>query len=111
MKKDLRLKVHHNPDNIIGSLYVYKLKVWMELFDREQFCLIKSEDLYSNPGEVMKKVFAFLGLEDNPLSEYPKINAGSYNPISDELRKTLADYFQPHNQKLEEYLDMKLDWS
>ncbi len=110
-EEDLMLKVHHNPDNIIGSLYVYKLKVWMELFDREQFCLIKSEDLYSNPEEVMKKVFAFLGLEDNPLSEYPKINAGSYNPISDELRKTLADYFQSHNQKLEEYLDMKLDWS
>ena len=107
---DIIRTVYHNPDNIIGSLYVYKLKVWMELFDREQFCLIKSEDLYSDPETVMKRVYKFLGLSDRPLSQYPKFNAGAYNPISNELRKTLADYFQPHNQKLEEYLDMKLDW-
>ena len=100
----------HNPDNILGSLYFYKLKIWMEVFDREQFCLIKSEDLYNNPEAVMTRVFSFLGLKDHPLSQYPTFNAGSYNSISDELRKTLADYFQPHNQKLEEYLELKLDW-
>ena len=101
----------HNPDNILGSLYFYKLKIWMEVFDREQFCLIKSEDLYSNPGAVMTRVFSFLGLKDHPLSQYPTFNAGFYNSsISDGLRKTLADYFRPHNQKLEKYLDMKLDW-
>ena len=109
-EEDIARTVYHNPDNILGSLYVYKLKIWMEVFEREQFCLIRSEDLYSNPGAVMTRVFTFLGLKDHPLLQYPTFNAGSYNPISNELRKTLADYFQPHNQKLEEYLDMKLDW-
>ena len=110
-EEDIIQKGHHNPDNILGSLYLYKLKAWMELFDREQFCLIKSEDFYTNPAKIMKKVYGFLSLKDRPLAEYPRVNVGSYSPISDELRQTLADYFQPHNQKLEDYLNIKLDWN
>ena len=109
-EEDLSQKGYHNPDNILGSLYLYKLKVWMELFDREQFCIIRSEDLYAHPARVMKTVYSFLDLSEQPLSEYPQVNAGSYEPISDELRKILTNYFQPHNQKLEEYLGMKLNW-
>lgn len=109
-EENFKKTIYHNPDNILGSLYLYKLKIWMKLFEREQFCIIKSEDLYSDPEKVMKRVFTFLGLENHSLSEYSKFNAGSYQPISDELRQTLADYFRPHNQKLEEYLDMKFDW-
>ena len=109
-EEDIIRKGHHNPDNILGSLYLYKLRAWMELFDREQFCVIRSEDLYAHPAEVMKKVYSFLGLSEQPLDEYPQVNVGSYQPISDELRKTLTDYFQPHNQKLEEFLGMKLNW-
>jgi hypothetical protein len=95
---------------LLFSLYVYFIEKWMAVFPREQFLILKSEDFYANPAATLTQVFDFLGVPDYPLPEYPNYNPGSYNPISDDLRQTLADFFRPHNQKLEEYLGMKFDW-
>jgi len=95
---------------LMNSLYIYYLKEWLNVFPREQFLFVKSEDLFSNPSVTMKKVFSFLNIPDYPLAEYPNYNPGSYNPLSDDLRQTLAEFFRPHNQKLEEYLGMKFNW-
>lgn len=100
----------YNPDNIMSSLYIYKIKAWIELLGREQFLILKSEEFYLNPLEIMKKVFQFLGLSNCPLKYYPKVNSGSYNQVNPKLRQTLADYFAPYNQQLEEYLGMKFNW-
>ena len=100
-----------NPDNLLCSLYIYKIKAWIEILGREQFLILKSEEFYNNPGEVMERVYAFLGLPNHLQTKYLKVNAGSYNPISPDIRKTLAEYFAPYNQQLEEYLGMKFDWS
>ena len=99
-----------NPDNIISSLYYYQIKTWMEYLPRQQFLILKSEDFYSNPETTMEQVFTFLGLPVEKIAQYPKINAGSYNSITPELRKTLSEYFQPYNELLEEYLNMKFNW-
>lgn len=101
---------YRNPDNLLSSLYLYQLKVWIELFGREQLLILQSEDLYNNPERVMERVFSFLNISVSKLSQYPKINAGSYKSINDDLRRTLANYFQPYNQLLEEYLGMKFTW-
>ena len=100
----------YNPDNIMSSLYIYKIKPWIELLGREQFLILKSEDFYLNPLQNMTEVFNFLDLPNCPLNNYPKVNAGSYNRIDPNLRRTLSEYFAPYNQQLEEYLGMKFDW-
>jgi tetratricopeptide (TPR) repeat protein len=101
---------YRNPDNLLSSLYLYQLKVWIDLFGREQLLILQSEDLYNNPDRVMERVFSFLNISVSKLSQYPKINAGSYNSINDGLRRTLANYFKPYNQLLEEYLEMTFTW-
>ncbi|WP_293356312.1 MULTISPECIES: sulfotransferase [unclassified Microcoleus] len=95
---------------LLFSLYFYFIEKWMAVFPREQFLILRSEDFYANPAATLTQVFEFLGVPDYPLAEYPNYNPGSYNPISDDLRQTLAEFFRPHNQKLEEYLGMKFDW-
>lgn len=99
-----------NPDNILSSLYIYKIKAWIDILGRQQFLILKSEEFYENPAPVMKRVFTFLGLSNVPMSQYPKINAGSYNAVDAKLRKTLADYFEPYNRQLEEYLGIEFNW-
>jgi len=98
------------PNNILGSLYYYKIKNWMNVFPREQILILQSEKLYNNPEKVMEEVYEFLGIEHCQGKGYPQYNKRNYSPISDELRKRLTRYFRPHNQKLEEYLGMKFDW-
>ena len=100
----------YNPDNIMSSLYIYKIRPWIETLGREQFLILKSEDFYLNPLENMVQVFQFLNLPNCPLNNYPKVNAGAYDKVDSEIRKTLAEYFAPYNQQLESYLGMEFDW-
>jgi tetratricopeptide (TPR) repeat protein len=101
---------YYNPDNILSSLYIYKVREWMKYFSKEQLLVLKSEDFYENTEVVMRQVFDFLEVPEYKLDKYIKVNAGSYAPVSNELRKTLADYFQPYNQQLEDFLGMKFNW-
>ena len=100
----------YNPDNIMSSLYIYKIKPWIETLGRDKFLILKSEDFYLNPQQNMAKVFEFLNLPINELENYPKVNAGSYQEIDPKIRKTLADYFVPYNKQLEAYLNMEFNW-
>ncbi len=97
------------PD-LLSSLYIYYLKEWMSIFPREQFLIIKSENLFENPSATMKQVYNFLDLQDNYMPEFRNWNPGSYSPIPDNLRHQLVDFFRPYNQQLEKYLGMKFDW-
>lgn len=101
---------HTEKGYLLFGLYFYFIEKWMAVFPREHFLILRSEDFYANPADTLSQVFEFLGVPDYPLPEYPNYNPGCYNPISDDLRQTLAEFFRPHNQKLEEYLNMKFNW-
>ncbi len=97
--------------NYIGrGVYIEFIQKWMEIFPGEQFLILRGEDLYQTPDDTMKQVFNFFGLPEHKLAKYNKLNSGYYAPISDLLRQRLSEYFQPHNQRLEEYLGMKFNW-
>lgn len=99
------------PGNYIGKgVYIEFIQKWMEVFPREQFLILRGEDLYQAPDDTMKQVFDFLGLPEHQLPIYKKLNSGSYAPISDSLRQRLSAYFQPHNQRLEQYLGIQFNW-
>ena len=101
---------YYNPDNIMSSLYFYKIKPWIETLGREQFLILKSEDFYLNPIANMQRVFEFLNLPSCTLKSYPKVNAGSYDDVDPQIKKTLSNYFAPYNKQLEQYLGMEFDW-
>lgn len=99
------------PGNYIGrGIYIEFIKKWLEVFPREQLLILRGEELYREPTKTMQEVFDFLGLPAYELSEYRKLNAGSYAPISESMRQKLIDYFEPYNQKLEEYLGLEFQW-
>jgi tetratricopeptide (TPR) repeat protein len=102
---------YYNPDNLLSSIYLYKLRAWIELFGRDSFLILKSEDLYEQPAKVMTEVLHFLKLSDRTLENYPKVNAGSYTGVDDSTKQILAEYFQPYNQQLESYLGIKFNWN
>ena len=94
-----------------GSLYIHFLKKWINIFPKEQLLILKSEDMYENPAATTKQVFDFLDLPYYELLEYKHYFPGSYPPINASLRSQLSELFQPHNQKLEEYIGMKFNWN
>ncbi len=92
------------------SLYYYKLKRWLNIFPRNQFLILKSEDLFTNSSILMRKVLDFLNLPNMHKHDYQKHNAGFYSQVKSNLKSKLKSYFKPHNQRLEEYLNMNFNW-
>ncbi|MBD2088469.1 tetratricopeptide repeat protein [Microcoleus sp. FACHB-1515] len=100
----------HESGYLFMSLYVYFLARWMNTFPKERVLVIQSEHLYEKPVETMEKVHAFLDVPNCTLGEYENYFPGQYNRHRTSVQSALADYFQPHNQRLEEYCGTKFTW-
>jgi hypothetical protein len=95
------------------GVYVDQLRRWAEHFDDEQMLVLKSEDFFARPQEVLRQVFAFLGLpewEPDPSVFERKRNSRRYEKMDPQTRRSLEEYFAPHNRRLYEYLGRDLGW-
>ena len=92
-----------------------QLRAWMDLFPREQFLILKSEEFYTDPVTAFKQVTAFLNLpEAEPQIKkqaYKQYEHNTYYSHMDAaLRKRLIEYFEPHNARLYEFLGVDFGW-
>ena len=93
------------------GLYVDKIKRWMEVFPKEQFLIIQSEEFFKNPSKTYNDVLKFLGLVPFPIGEFQiKGKVNKNRKIDDEFRNELVNYFKPHNQRLYDFLGKSFDW-
>jgi hypothetical protein len=105
------------------GMYAEQLQHWMKYYPREQFLILKSEDMYSNPAETIQQTLAFLGLptlEIQANKEYRQYRlpqkAGYLNKerqpeMKSETRQYLLDYFKPYNARLYEFLGRDFGWN
>ena len=94
------------------SVYVDKLKRWMEVFPKERFLIIQSEEFFKDTSRIYKEVLEFLNLPNQELPEYKQIGKAKYKQpkMNPETRKKLVEYFKPHNERLYEFLGRRFDW-
>ena len=92
------------------GFYAEQLKIWMNLFPKEQLIVISTEDLAADPHKTLGQVFSFLGLPEYKVKNPQKQKAAKYPQMSPETRKFLADYFRPYNQQLYDLLGRKFEW-
>jgi hypothetical protein len=111
--------VEHNLDGpnqgfLSQSIYVEHLLRWSRFFSREQMLLLKSEDFFQDPRQTLKPVLDFLDLPDwePEASELrDKVNKGGYeNRMDPAIRRRLEEYYEPHNQRLYEFLGVDFGW-
>ncbi|MFQ5610066.1 MAG: deacetylase sulfotransferase, partial [Woeseiaceae bacterium] len=93
------------------GFYYEQLKTWMGVFPREQFLIVRAENFFSGRQEVFDEVLDFIGLAPHRLEQSRRHNVGQYSdPMSDDMRRNLAAYFRPHNERLYEFLGRDLEW-
>jgi len=102
---------HQHYTYLARGIYVEQLQRWMELFPRNQFLILKTEDLEANPAAVVSQTLRFFGLPEVQGGVKVRYNAGAYPQMSDGWRQKLGEYFRSPNQRLEEYLGINFDWS
>lgn len=99
---------HQHYSYLARGIYVDQLKTWMSIFPRKQILILRN--FFDDPPAGLKKVYEFLGLPDFE-SKYKKYSCAQYPKMSTDMRKHLTDYFEPHNQRLYEYLGTDLGWN
>ena len=94
------------------GVYVDQLKNWFELFPKENFLILKSEDFFANPPEIFNQVLEFLNLQKWELLEYKAYNTRKKDEVglNPSTRAFLKDYFQPYNQSLCQLTGIDFDW-
>jgi hypothetical protein len=90
--------------------YAEQLQRWFALFPRDQFLLLKSEDLFEKPESICKQVYEFLGLSDFRLDKYENANPGRYSDADAKVIAELETYFRPYNQQLYDLAGRDFGW-
>ena len=91
------------------SEYGNSLTRWSKIFPQEQMLVVRSEDLYERPMEVLHRVTGFLGLEPHAPSEIRAWNASEADPIDETLRARLRARFQADRTMLAEQFGIAWD--
>jgi hypothetical protein len=93
------------------GIYVDQLKRWHQFFDRERLLVVESGDFFNNTQDTLKRVLGFLDLPEWEPDKVPVSNRGRHKqPMSRETRERLREYFEPHNQRLYDYLGLDFGW-
>jgi hypothetical protein len=96
------------------GIYVDQLLRWYEFFSKEQMLILKSEDFFERPVEILKVVLTFLDLPDwqpDASDLQQRRHTGAYKQKMDpSTRRRLEAYFEPYNQRLYECLDVDFGW-
>ena len=107
---DEALKSFRNYSYKSRGRYAEQLTRWFALFPREQFLILKSEDLFLNPEKVTHRIYEFLELPYWQLAQYKNVNPGNYPSAEIETLNYLAEYFRPHNERLSMLLGDDFGW-
>lgn len=106
---------HSRYSYLVRGIYVDQLEAWMKFFPREQFLILRSEDFYADPGTTLERVSQFLTVPQLALrggtKVYEQYNHTPNTRMDAATRKRLISYFEPHNQRLSNFLEMTFDWN
>jgi hypothetical protein len=92
------------------GVYVDQLMEWSRFFSSDQMLVLKSEDFFERPPDVLKLVLNFLGLPDWEPEAWGSRKKRKYPPMNLATRQRLRSYFEPYNQRLYEYLGVDFGW-
>ena len=93
------------------GLYYYSLLKWFEFFPNDSFCILSSEEMFSNAQKSCNHVFDFLGLDKFELIDKSAYRTAEYQDISESLRGKLINFYEPFNLKLEKLIGKTMNWN
>jgi hypothetical protein len=73
--------------------------------------VLKSEDFFERPKEILKIIVDFLGLPNWEPEAYEICKKGAYEEEMDPAtRRRSEEYVEPYNRRLYEYLGVDFGW-
>ena len=107
---DDALRLFRNYSYKSRGRYAEQLRRWLDGFPRQNFLLLKSEELFQDPADVTCRVYDFLGIPDHRLEKYDNANPGKYSDADARVIAGLKEYFEPLNQELYALTGVDFGW-
>ncbi len=95
---------------LLRGIYLNQIKFWFRYFPKEQILILKSEDFFDHPPDILKKIFKFLEIPNWRLFKYNKWKKANYQKMDDKTRNWLINYYKPYNKRLYEFLGINFNW-
>ena len=92
------------------GIYVDQLKNWLDVFPRDQFLILKTEDMNADLTKTLNKVFQFLNISKFQVKDIKRTNVGKYEKMDQSTRKILIKFYKQHNQQLYKNTRIDFDW-
>jgi hypothetical protein len=86
------------------GLYTDQLKTWRKYFATNQILAVSSDLLFENADAEYSRVLEFLQIDPIQLPEYRQRNAGHYEPMAEQTRERLNEYFEPSWREMQALL-------
>ncbi len=94
------------------GLYKNQLEKYLNYFSWQQFLVLNSEELFSDPNHALRQVFEFVevdtGFKINDLT--PRNVANNKSVVDPDIYSYLNTYFSSHNQALYELVGKSYGW-
>jgi len=94
----------------LRSSYADQIERWFELFPREQFLFVRTEDMASAPYSVHAEIERFLGLPEHRPERLPHLHTAEYEPLDPEMRARVAGRFSASTERLQDLLGRDFGW-
>jgi hypothetical protein len=91
--------------------YAAQLVPWMNLFPKDQLMILRSEDYFNNPHDVLQHIQEYLDLQPHQLTETAPHHAQQYTPLDPLTRCRIENYFESYNRLLAELLNRDMGWA
>lgn len=101
---------HQHFSYIDQGRYVYGLSRWLDAFPVEQVLVLRSEDMYADPGKIYGQVLEFLGLSNYEPAAFSAWNMKPKDPVSAEATALLQAALSEDTIKLEALLGREMNW-
>jgi len=105
-----RSREHQHFSYLARGHYAEQLDRWFGFFPREQFLVLRFEDLARDPLGGLNATLGFLGLAPVGSVALGARNARSYPPMDPATAEELKAHFEPHNRRLEALLGRPMGW-
>lgn len=94
------------------GVYADQLERYFQLFPREQFLILSSEDFFSSTQNCLNRIYDFIDVKNNVQIDdlSPKFVSKNKEEVSPEAIAYLNDYFRPKNQALYKLLGTDFGW-
>jgi hypothetical protein len=101
---------HQHFSYLARGHYAEQLESWFSVYPREQFLVLRFEDLAREPLATLNTTLGFLGLPPAAAVDLEARNTRRYPPMADAVAAQLRDYFEPFNRRLEALLGWPTGW-